>query len=237
MSEVKQFVAADRFVDAQHWWIASELCRRHPELLLLENAIDGYGNVIEALGAIGDRKLRIGFSRVAGIQVQGVDGFCVPPPALLDEANPHAILKRLERASGVRESSRTVGTTRQNIGYRVISQTLAMTINSRHSWTLRGERPDDPHVGASVDWLGEAANWDSVKKLRRRWGADAAVGDLYPTPRAQAWLLMRDLEPVAVFDLYGCARMDGGTVDCIKKYRSSAGDIASVACEIASALK
>lgn len=232
MSDVRVFNAADRFVDAQHWWIAAELCRRHPEFAMLEVGHEEMGSSIAVLGEVEGCAARVGLSRVGGIRVSGVDDFCIAPPEVLSEPNAHGVLKRVERALGVPAPSHNMRTTRENIGYRVIAQILTTKVNDRRSWTLRGERQEDPHVRDGVPWMGEAAQWPSVLELRRRWGAEAAVGEVYDAPCAQAWLLMADLGPVAVFDRYGFVRAEDGACDLMLMYREARGDIAVVAAEI-----
>ncbi len=218
MSGTTVFRPADRFIDAQLWWIASELCRRHPELGLVETVFDQVGTVVEAVGELNGRPVRVGFSRVAGVAIKDRE-FHTAPPALLEQANPHAILRQIEDAHGMGRPADTPPTNQVTIGYRAIAWVLNAMVNSRYSWTLRGERPDDPHVAANVDWMGVAAQWPSVIELRKRWGGIAATDGLYESPSSQAWVLMRDLEPVAVFDRFGDVLTADSAVDLLGTYR------------------
>ncbi|MFV0633427.1 hypothetical protein [Demequina sp.] len=193
------FRPADRFIGAQLWWAASELCRRHPQLGLVETVFDKVGTVVEAVGSLAGRDVRVGFSRAAGIAIKDRD-FTVAPPALLEQVNPHAILRRIEEAHGMGKPEPTPATTGVTIGYRSIAWVLGAMVNSRHSWTVRGERGSDPHVLADLSWMGEAAGWASLHELRGWWQEADDEGALYEAAVAHAWVLMRDLQPVAVFD-------------------------------------
>ena len=74
-------------------------------------------------------------------------------------------------------------------------------------------------MATDVAWMGAAAEWPSVIELRERWGSIAATGDLYEGASAQAWVLMRDLEPVAVFDRLGDVLTANSAVDLLGTYR------------------
>ncbi|WP_062516817.1 TY-Chap2 family putative peptide chaperone [Demequina gelatinilytica] len=225
MSGTKVFRAADRFVDAQLWWVASELCRRHPRLGLIESVYDEVGIVVEAVGTMDGREVRVGFSRAAGVAIKDRE-FGVAPPALLEQVNPHAILRRIEDAHGMGKPAETPATTAVTVGYRAIAWVLGAMVNSRYSWTLRGERAEDPHVLQDLSWMGEAAGWASLEGLRDFWRAEAEIDELYVGPVSQAWLLMRDLEPVAVFDRYGYVRTVHGATILLETYRGLGSNLA-----------
>lgn len=128
MSGTKVFRPADRFIDAQLWWVASELCRRHPRMGLIESVFDEAGTVVEAIGTIDGREVRVGFSRAGGIAIKDRE-FGVAPPALLEQVNPHAILRKIEDAHGMGKPTETPATTGITIGYRAIAWVLAAMVN------------------------------------------------------------------------------------------------------------
>ena len=224
MSKLVEFVAADRFVDAQLWWVASELCRRHPWLSLTETEFDEVGTVLEAVGNIEGREVRVGFSRTAGIAIKDRD-FHVPLPELFVQVNPHEVLKRIELAHGMGKPDDTPPTNGTTIGYRSIAHILNAMVNSRYSWTLRGERVSDPHVLADLSWMGAASEWPTMLGLKMRWNEYNVLGALYETAPTQAWLLMRDLEPIAVFDRYGEVHMSHGKADLLQVYRDQGSNL------------
>ncbi|WP_062529117.1 TY-Chap2 family putative peptide chaperone [Demequina rhizosphaerae] len=228
MSGAEVFRAADRFVDAQLWWVASELCRRHPRLGLIESVYEEVGTVVEAVGTIDGSFVRVGFSRAAGIAIKDRE-FGVAPPALLEQVNPHAILRRIEDAHGMGKPVETPATTGVTIGYRAIAWVLGAMVNSRHSWTLRGERGSDPHVLQDVSWMGEAADWASLDELKGWWQLAEDDGALYEITVAHAWLLLRDLEPVAVLDRYGVLRTANRSTNLLEEYRSVDANLARAA--------
>ncbi|WP_439710227.1 TY-Chap2 family putative peptide chaperone [Demequina lignilytica] len=100
----------------------------------------------------------------------GHDGFVVPPSALLEQANAHEIVKRLELEHGIGLPERREPTTRETIGYRAIAWNRGAMVKSRYSWTVRGERPDDPSVVHGGTWLEGVLGWPSMTALRERWG-------------------------------------------------------------------
>lgn len=224
MSKLVEFVAADRFVDAQLWWVASELCRRHPRLSLTETEFDEVGTVLEAVGNIEGREVRVGFSRTAGIAIKDRD-FHVPLPELFTKVNPHEVLKRIDHAHGMGKPEDTPPTNGATIGYRAIAHILNAMVNSRYSWTLRGERASDPHVLQDLAWFGAAATWPTMLWLKARWIEEEALVQLYETAPTQAWLLMRDLEPVAVFDRYGSVHTSHGKADLLQVYRENGSNL------------
>lgn len=224
MSKLVEFVAADRLVDSQLWWVASELCRRHPWLSLTETAYEQVGSALEAVGNVDGREVRVGFSRAAGIRIKDRD-FHVAVPELFTKVNPHEVLKRIEHAHGMGKPDDTPPTDGATIGYRAIAHVLNAMVNSRFSWTLRGERANDPHVLAELTWLGAASEWPTMLGLKARWNEDNVLGKLYETAPAQAWLLMRDLEPIAVFDRYGSVHTRTGKCDLLKVYREQGSNL------------
>ncbi|WP_062310200.1 TY-Chap2 family putative peptide chaperone [Demequina rhizosphaerae] len=226
MSGTTVFRAADRFVDAQLWWVASELCRRHSRLRIRELAHDELGTFIEVVSWPDVSELRIGFSRVSGIRILGHDDFAVTPTELLEVASPHAVLKAVEAEHGIGGPGRFPPTTRETIGYRAIAYVLGTMVNSRHSWTVRGERPEDPSVVHGGAWLSPVRGWPSIPQLREQWAIDAAHDALYNKAPAHAWLLMRDLEVVGLFDLHGRVHLATASRDLFAAHRASGSDIA-----------
>ncbi|WP_062073667.1 TY-Chap2 family putative peptide chaperone [Demequina sediminicola] len=224
MTGPRVFQPADRFIDAQLWWVASELCRRHPRLGLVETVFDEVGTVVEAVGLIGAREARVGFSRVAGIAIKDRQ-FGVAPPALLEQVNPHAILRQIEQAHGMGAPIDTPPTNGVTIGYRAIAWILGAMVNSRHSWTVRGERRTDPHVLDDLEWMGGAGDWPAMAKLRANWQEAEDDGALYEVELAHAWVILRDLEPVAVVDRYGDLITARGAVDVLGTYRAFGDDL------------
>ena len=225
MTDERIFRPADRFIDAQLWWVASELCRRHPRLGLVETVFDGVGSVVEAVGLIDGRNVRVGFSRVAGIAIKDRE-FSVAPAALLEQVNPHGVLKRIEDAHGMGAPADTPPTNGITIGYRAIAWLLNAAVNSRHSWTVRGERTSDPHVLADLSWMGGAGEWPSMAKLKANWQEAEDDGALYEVEVSHAWVLMRDVEPVAVVDRYGSMHTTGGAVNLLGTYRALGDNLA-----------
>lgn len=210
---------ADRFVDAQLWWIASELCRRHPTLGLVETVFDDIGSVVEAVGLVDGREVRVGFSRVAGVAVKGGD-LHVGVAQLLAEADAHAVLRRIEEAHGMGKPGPTPATTGVTIGYRAIAWILNAMVNSRHSWTVRGERRTDPQVLHDLAWMGGAGDWRTMAELKANWQEAEDDGALYEAEIAHAWVLMRDLEPVAVVHRYAGIVTPDTSVDLLGTYRA-----------------
>lgn len=140
---------AERWTNAQSWWIASELCRRDSTLRIDQDY------------AGGSRRLRVsrdlsrdmgGMPHVTLHPVRGVEGLGPAQwtswPMVLSENNPHAWVDRIESKFGWAPGP-TPATTTRSLTYRVIAQILASTVNQRHqiqviSWnSMLGSTPHD----------------------------------------------------------------------------------------------
>jgi len=195
---------ADRFLVAQMWWIASELVRRHPHLLISRV----HGVERSPLLLVHDEQdgLRIQFDLVGGVlyRVAG-DDLQISWIEILAAVSPHEIVKRIEVESGIQIPGVTPATTPKALAYRVIASFLATVVNDRHEWNVvrapmaLDEDPDDPAddylrafpstspaISGYVDYIQEAAGSGTVKLFHQPF-----------------WALLRDLEPIAIIDIAG----------------------------------
>lgn len=85
---------------AQSWWLASELARRHPELLIIETHPGG--GQYDCLSLVKDEQTLIDVNRVGSIHIHHDDGESIPIDSLCQQQEPYAVLKSVERRAGLR---------------------------------------------------------------------------------------------------------------------------------------
>ncbi|WP_439644957.1 TY-Chap2 family putative peptide chaperone [Demequina iriomotensis] len=108
-----------------------------------------------------------------------------PPAAVLGSARPREVTQRLEAEQDIRGLGRSPPVTPEHIGYRAIAQVLSMAVNSRHSWTVRGQRPEDPSVVHGREGLSGVVGWPSLH-APRALGHGAARAPIYLKALAHA---------------------------------------------------
>jgi len=113
---------------------------------------DEWDTLVEAIGEVDGREVRVSFSRIAGIVIEDRE-FQMVPPDLLEQTNVHAVLRRIEVEHGMGVPMDTPLTNGVTTAYRAIAWILNAMVNSRYSWTLLGERASDPAVTTNIDWM------------------------------------------------------------------------------------
>lgn len=219
---------ADRFIQAQSWWLGSELVSRSPQLFLYE--YHPGGGQYDCLGVVDDRHPERG----AVIDLNRAGSLHVHQPAarragawadVIAQDDPHAMVKRLERLARLTPTPRPV-TTRRALTYRVVAHVLRATVDDRHHWEARSAH------------LDSAGDDDSSGRDRHVWmadfeGARRAAGELpaagwFGEPWSHTWLILRGGEPVAaLLDDAHVFRIGGDPVDLMTGYRK-AGRVAPV---------
>ena len=139
---------------------------------------------------------------VAGVHVVGAPFSHIDWADTLAPASPQEIIKRLEVELVLRPSEPAPATTDIALVYRTIAHTLNLLISDRHSWIIRGERPTDDGILGNFTWAGDTSWFESLEDLAGRWFEEeprvlAAQGVTH------IWALWKDLQPVALFDMYG----------------------------------
>jgi hypothetical protein len=216
---------ADRFIEAQSWWIVSELARRHPQLVVAETSHPEVGSSLVVYDPNYVVNIQVIFNRAAGIHIPSQPDFEVTWPEVFAAVSPHDVVKKIEDALGISVAGAAPPTTERTIVYRVIARVLATVVDDRHSWMMRGERPDDQDVLEGLDWAGDLNNFDTLEETMVRWAIDAVNRTLAPQGTCRLWVLLRDLTPVVAFDLYGNAHTEGGKTHLLSTYQDSRGSI------------
>lgn len=228
-SNYEQISLADRFALQQTWWIASELCRRHPELLI-SRLQDSEQNQL-LLVHDGPTGKRVQFGLTGGIKYeQGGTVRQIDWPSIIAQHNAHDVLKRLEHGTGWGSPTDTPATTHRTLVYRIVAKLLALNLDDRHEW----QAVPLPILGDEDEPVSAWGLLDQFPSLR-----DAADGYLeYATALAAAdehetafwheplWMLLRDMEPVAVLDEAGTVHLAETTpVDLMDAYDSVERDL------------
>lgn len=197
---------ANRFAIAQSWWIASELVRRHPELMVYEMHPGG-GQYDVLCVATPDQFTpnpsrlapRVMLNRVGTIQIhRGVHSEIVASwISVLEAVSPHEIVKEIEVRTGWGSPPTAPLTTERAIGYRFFAAALAMMINDRHPWDVRSESLDSSDWGLSrAGLIGGFADVEADLDGTPRLG-------IHGEPHSHYWALQRGVETVAVVSMEG----------------------------------
>lgn len=225
MNNSEPRVPADRFIEAQIWWLASELLRRHPHLCLCETVHDEVGTSLVAYDPHAVENNQVIFNRISGIHIPAQGDFEVRWNEVFAAPSAHTILLRIENALGIPLHGAPPATTEVTIAFRIIARVLASLVDDRYSWMVRGERPEDPSVCENIDWVGDTSDFPSLEDLIARWFEDAAIGRLDEHGPTHLWALLRDLEPVAIFDLYGNVHTRYGREPLLAYYQQTDGNL------------
>jgi hypothetical protein len=218
--EKDRTVPADRYVAAQAWWIASEVVRRNPSLRIAETSHDEVGSSLAIYDPANSEARQFLLNRVAGCNIVGDPLSHIGWDEIFEASSPHDIVKRVEDGLMLAPSSPAPPTDHATIVYRVIARILSGVVNDRHSWMVRGQRPEDPSVHESLTWAGDVTRFPSVNRLHIRWFEyDALEGEDQGVNRL--WALWRDLQPVALFDMFGDVHTVSGNDDLLAAYRAS----------------
>ena len=211
---------ADRFLTAQMWWIASELVRRHPHLRISGVEVD------EA-----DRLLIV-HDEQDGMSVQwDLEGGCkflvdgvvnkISWIQMLAALSPHAIVKRIEVATGLGIPKSRPATSARALTYRVIASALATATNDRYEWyavpapMLHDEDPEDPGCEYFRDFPSTVrARAEYVAMTLEEFESGGrSVYFFQPF-----WALLCDLEPIAIFDSAGVVHTASGATPLMPLY-------------------
>jgi hypothetical protein len=210
---------ADRYIEAQAWWIASELARRTPKLRIAETDHDEVGSSLSVYDPDGPIETQVILNRIAGINIAGDPFFHLEWPEIFAAPSPHEVVKRVETGLMLTPPSPAPPTNTRTIVYRTIAHILATVLNDRRSWTIRGQRPTDPSVHSEINWAGDTSHLHSIENLIGRWFSDEHTGVLEEQGVTHLWALWRDLEPIAVFDMYGDIHTTRGQTSLLPMYR------------------
>lgn len=187
------FAPARRFLQAEWWWIASELARRNSALRVQS---------FPAMHHSADLQLRVRdmrdsrnvtFDTIGGVVVYRDDTVQrIPNSDLFTVASPHDIVKHIEMLQDW--GGPTSATTPRSLANRVIAGVLSAKVNDRHTWTMGQLDMQDPTgFDEYVDAFG------SLEKTLQAVFTHLCVVGFDDTEAPGIWVLRRNGIPVAVF--------------------------------------
>lgn len=214
---------ARRFILAQSWWIASELVRRHPELMIFETHPGGGMYDVLQVGQIGKdthlERAHAMLNRAGTVQVHfgsqhgRQDQVIATWREVLAAPNPHQIVKQIEHAAGWGSPDRAPATEPRGIAYRVIAGLLRMMVDDRHPWDARNE-----FVDSSGDDGGPRGYIERFAQLPVALRSATHL-DVWGEPESHAWIILRAEEPVAAVTVEGQLYVERRREDLLSAYR------------------
>ncbi|MFG1636984.1 TY-Chap2 family putative peptide chaperone [Pseudonocardia alni] len=212
---------ARRFRIAQSWWLASELVRRHPHLLVLETHPGGgqYDclTLVER-GSVAPVGL-LQLNRAGRMHVEPHLGQFEPVEwiEMLTTDDGHSALRTLEQRAGLRPPvPRAPATGPHTLSYRVLARILASLVDDRHAWDVRNGQLDSSGYGG-----GPRPGLDRFPSVREGL-CDVRASDLLGEPAYRFWLLLRAEDAVAVLDTDGRVHFtDRDPVELLPVYREN----------------
>lgn len=234
--EAEHAEPAQRFVLAQSWWIAAELTRRHPELLVHEMHPGGgqydvlavFAPPYDAAGA------RVMLNRAGTMQVHAHDGHNgVPDIALigtwadaLSARSPHAVIKQIEDVAQLNALTKAPSSTPRALAYRFIATLLTTAVNDRHHWDARNE-----FIDSSRDWWPGDPEingfMDAFPEVQHDFASTPEIG-IWHEPESHFWAILRDQIPVAVVSIEGRLYRQDRHFDLVDEYANHGRRMLSV---------
>lgn len=194
---------ARRFVIAQSWWIASEIVRRNPTLLLIETHPGGgqYDCLSLIRRTSTETTTLIDLNRAGSLHVHhGPSGhMTLTWQEALAADGGHDVVRHLEKAAGLDPAPKAPATSPRVLTYRILARILTSLVDDRHVWDARNCQLDSSGMDAIATRQAELLQFPSVIESLR----DGRPDELFARPGYRFWTLLRDAKPVAVFDTDG----------------------------------
>ena len=236
---------AGRFIHAQSWWIASELCRRKSTLYVRgDRPMGGFyrgltvtshdwdeSGVLNAVFMNGHGRIHIHAGRISTEQITWAQTFA--------SEFPHDIVKQIETSLGWATPTADA-TTRRSLIYRVLAACLWQRVNDRLPWSV----VDGLAAGGYDSWTGEVSDdflgeffgaQQGVDSLRASPQGSGRNGIAQPGPLSvtlpRVWVLLRGTQNTAVLlDTGILYRRGEPPVDLLAVYRkhNRLDDVASI---------
>lgn len=208
---------APRFVIAQSWWIASELCRRHPGRRVYEwHPAGGQYDMLRVWGpgmrTQDQSRVLCDLNRNGTIHLS--DEERLQWAEVFAAESPHEIVKRIEQAKGRMLQTKAPATTATSLIYRLAAQLLAVRINDRVRWDVRMEFGDSSGSTGS-DANGFVDGFPSAQRALEQASERLTAYDV----GEHFWGVLRGGECVAVLDDAGVAHTQSGALDLMPLYK------------------
>ncbi|TFD05528.1 hypothetical protein [Cryobacterium sp. TMT1-66-1] len=132
--------------------------------------------------------------------------------------SPHETLKRIEVGTGLGIPKAVPVTTAHSLTYRVMASALATAVDDRYEW-YAVPAPMDPYDDPDCPYF---LPFESAQKARDDY-AEAADDQIAATGRdihffQPFWALLRNLEPIAIFDSAGVIHTVIGATELMPSY-------------------
>lgn len=236
---------AERFRTAQMWWIGSELLRRHPYLLMTMTVLD-VDALVQSPGleecdrrwllVVHDAEdLRVEFDLADGIAYRaGGESRTLSWAQVFAAPGPLDIVVQLEQAVGLDSPDVTPAATRHTLVYRVIASALATGLDDPHEWcAVPAPISVDDVPGSPGGPLFEGFSSTAIPRgdyARTYLRADRRT---QPTlSRQPFWALLRDDEPIAIFDTAGVVHTVLGSTALLPFYEECGRELALITARI-----
>lgn len=214
------FFSTNRFINAESWWVASELTRRHPELIIYE--MHPGGGQYDVLCVTTPDQLRqdveraqprVMLNRSGTVQIhEGPQTEVVATwTEVLNSAHPHSLVKELEARTGWGSPNKAPSSTSRVLTYRLMASSLQALVNDRVPWDIRCDAIDSS--GGDSTENGFINQFPGASALARQI---TSLG-IYGEPQSFFWALLRGKEPVALFSIGGDVLTKAGISLSIKK--------------------
>jgi hypothetical protein len=208
-----QVAPAPRFVLAQAWWIASELCRRNSQLRIVDAwPLNGFYHGLEVGERQNDDHV---FMNLLGRIHQnpysfGAEFEPIEWSRAISAESPHEIVKEIER--NMRWTSTTTdSTTPRSLVYQCIASILATRINDRERWDIA----DACTAGGFVEWPELLDEFEGCRVALQK----DTIAD--PPPSTRVWVLKRGRAIVSVLSDMGLLfHRDRAPQDLMAAYRN-----------------
>ncbi|WP_427846502.1 hypothetical protein [Cryobacterium arcticum] len=211
---------SNRFIVSHSWWIASELVRRHPELIVYEMHPGGGSYDLlcvthpEVVSPGGATYPRVMLNRAGTIQVH--DGQHHEIIGTWNDAfaaaTPHTIIKAIEKFFAV-PPEKAPETTPRALVYRFIATALSISVNALHPWDARCEFVDSS--GEDDPRAGYLSNFPAAVEALR---STPAIG-IWGEPQSHFWALLLGQDPVAIISIEGTLYLPTGKpINLMKTY-------------------
>ncbi len=204
-----------RFRLAQSWWIAAEIARRNPHLLVWEHHPGG--GQYDCLALVDERDMTAGavvdLNRHGSLHVHRPESRMVATWAdVLAADDPHRIVKALETSARLRPDGGL--TTARSLVYRVLARALAGLVDDEHRWDARSAVEDTSDgEGGPRGYLDRFPSARTAAASARRLG-------WWLEPHSHYWALTRDDHPIVLLDVHGQLHTPDGSVNLMQAYRA-----------------
>lgn len=231
----------ERNVYLQSWWVASELIRRHPNLVLAEtHPGDGLHDCLSVLSHEGHDQLHILLNRTGRMHIQSqlssrFDrtqwGVRYPVEWLteLEQSDRRLIPRFLEDAAGLVPPAHTPKTTPKSLTFRLIYHLLLFALNEPAHWDVRNVQDD--YNGIEAVYKNEL-----FQQIKSAWVAlhqSPPQGWTFGNPGYDFWEVKSAHTRVGLFQIDGTLhRPNAHPVNLMNIYNENKRDILPTAMEV-----